>query len=195
MYQLFYELLSCVDFGRWTVRGQCSEVFEWKSIWKYKRERTKTGFWKMTTKITPLHISTYALCVWSLLFCCITARQRHPGPYILRWRPHTCSTNITSTERTTTVQVCLPWVYFMCQRVREIVYRCFVTLWMLSLCLCLYWRSDFITITQTSLECSHPLSVYNFVSLPSSLPVSVTYHKSVKPLSEIFQISVPVFVS
>ncbi|XP_053178595.1 anosmin-1b [Scomber japonicus] len=32
------------------------------------------------------------------------ARQRHPGPYILRWRPHTCSTNITSTERTTTVQ-------------------------------------------------------------------------------------------
>ncbi|XP_031715513.1 anosmin-1b [Anarrhichthys ocellatus] len=31
-------------------------------------------------------------------------RQRHPGPYILRWRPHTCSTNVTSTERTTTVQ-------------------------------------------------------------------------------------------
>uniref|UniRef100_A0A3P8SN96 Anosmin 1b n=1 Tax=Amphiprion percula TaxID=161767 RepID=A0A3P8SN96_AMPPE len=28
----------------------------------------------------------------------------HPGPYILRWRPHTCSTNVTSTERTTTVQ-------------------------------------------------------------------------------------------
>ncbi|XP_044218558.1 anosmin-1b [Thunnus albacares] len=32
------------------------------------------------------------------------ARQRHPGPYILRWRPHTCSANVTSTERTTTVQ-------------------------------------------------------------------------------------------
>ncbi|XP_069009297.1 anosmin-1b isoform X2 [Embiotoca jacksoni] len=31
-------------------------------------------------------------------------RQRHPGPYILRWRPHTCSTNVSSTERTTTVQ-------------------------------------------------------------------------------------------
>ncbi|KAM8874626.1 anosmin-1b isoform 2-T3 [Spinachia spinachia] len=31
-------------------------------------------------------------------------RQRHPGPYILRWRPHACSTNVTSTERTTTVQ-------------------------------------------------------------------------------------------
>ncbi|XP_035508718.1 anosmin-1b [Morone saxatilis] len=31
-------------------------------------------------------------------------RQRHLGPYILRWRPHTCSTNVTSTERTTTVQ-------------------------------------------------------------------------------------------
>ncbi|XP_027145685.1 anosmin-1b [Larimichthys crocea] len=31
-------------------------------------------------------------------------RQRHPGPYILRWRPHTCSTNATGTERTTTVQ-------------------------------------------------------------------------------------------
>lgn len=34
----------------------------------------------------------------------VTPRQRHPGPYILRWRPHTCSTNVTSTERTTTVQ-------------------------------------------------------------------------------------------
>ncbi|KAF7661810.1 hypothetical protein LDENG_00253950 [Lucifuga dentata] len=31
-------------------------------------------------------------------------RQRHPGPYILRWHPHTCSTNVTNTERTTTVQ-------------------------------------------------------------------------------------------
>ncbi|XP_005733172.1 anosmin-1b isoform X1 [Pundamilia nyererei] len=31
-------------------------------------------------------------------------RQRHAGPYILRWRPHTCSTNVTSMERTTTVQ-------------------------------------------------------------------------------------------
>ncbi|XP_022055454.1 anosmin-1b [Acanthochromis polyacanthus] len=34
----------------------------------------------------------------------VTPKQRHPGPYILRWRPHTCSTNVTSTERTTTVQ-------------------------------------------------------------------------------------------
>ncbi|XP_058495461.1 anosmin-1b isoform X2 [Solea solea] len=31
-------------------------------------------------------------------------RQRHPGPYILRWHPHTCSANVTGTERTTTVQ-------------------------------------------------------------------------------------------
>ncbi|KAI3368580.1 hypothetical protein L3Q82_025581 [Scortum barcoo] len=31
-------------------------------------------------------------------------RQRHPGPYILRWRPHTCSANVSNTERTTTVQ-------------------------------------------------------------------------------------------
>ncbi|XP_033476734.1 anosmin-1b [Epinephelus lanceolatus] len=31
-------------------------------------------------------------------------RQRHPGPYILRWHPHTCSTNVTGTERTATVQ-------------------------------------------------------------------------------------------
>nr|XP_020514177.1 anosmin-1-like [Labrus bergylta] len=31
-------------------------------------------------------------------------RQKHPGPYILRWHPHTCSTNTTDTERTTTVQ-------------------------------------------------------------------------------------------
>uniref|UniRef100_UPI0037E8C0BB anosmin-1b n=1 Tax=Semicossyphus pulcher TaxID=241346 RepID=UPI0037E8C0BB len=31
-------------------------------------------------------------------------RQRHLGPYILRWHPHTCSTNVTNTERTTTVQ-------------------------------------------------------------------------------------------
>ncbi|XP_035767443.1 anosmin-1b [Neolamprologus brichardi] len=31
-------------------------------------------------------------------------RQRHAGPYILRWRPHTCSTNVTSMERTATVQ-------------------------------------------------------------------------------------------
>uniref|UniRef100_UPI003AAA2826 anosmin-1b isoform X1 n=1 Tax=Centroberyx gerrardi TaxID=166262 RepID=UPI003AAA2826 len=32
------------------------------------------------------------------------ARQRDPGPYVLRWRPHTCGTNLTSTERTTTIQ-------------------------------------------------------------------------------------------
>ncbi|XP_068445981.1 anosmin-1b isoform X2 [Clinocottus analis] len=31
-------------------------------------------------------------------------RQRRPGPYVLRWRPHTCSTNVTSAEKTTTVQ-------------------------------------------------------------------------------------------
>ncbi|XP_041646476.1 anosmin-1b [Cheilinus undulatus] len=31
-------------------------------------------------------------------------RQRHPGPYTLRWHPHTCSSNTTGTERTTTVQ-------------------------------------------------------------------------------------------
>ncbi|CAJ1060974.1 anosmin-1b [Xyrichtys novacula] len=38
---------------------------------------------------------------WKLPF---HGRQRHPGPYILQWHPHTCSTNTTSTERTTTVQ-------------------------------------------------------------------------------------------
>lgn len=32
------------------------------------------------------------------------ARQRHPGPYVLRWFPHTCSNNVTSEERTTSVQ-------------------------------------------------------------------------------------------
>ncbi|XP_068599925.1 anosmin-1b [Brachionichthys hirsutus] len=31
-------------------------------------------------------------------------RQRYTGPYVLRWRPHTCSTNVTRAERTTTVQ-------------------------------------------------------------------------------------------
>uniref|UniRef100_A0A667YCL0 Anosmin 1b n=1 Tax=Myripristis murdjan TaxID=586833 RepID=A0A667YCL0_9TELE len=30
--------------------------------------------------------------------------HQDPGPYVLRWRPHTCDTNITSTERTTAVQ-------------------------------------------------------------------------------------------
>lgn len=34
----------------------------------------------------------------------VSRRQRHPGPYVLRWRPHTCSTNATNTERTATVQ-------------------------------------------------------------------------------------------
>ncbi|XP_029988336.1 anosmin-1b isoform X2 [Sphaeramia orbicularis] len=32
------------------------------------------------------------------------ARQRHAGPYVLRWRPHTCSTNVTSSETTASVQ-------------------------------------------------------------------------------------------
>ncbi|XP_061739562.1 anosmin-1b isoform X1 [Nerophis ophidion] len=32
------------------------------------------------------------------------ARLRHPGEYVLRWRPHTCSTNITSTGGTASVQ-------------------------------------------------------------------------------------------
>lgn len=37
---------------------------------------------------------------------CFAGKQKHPGPYILRWRPHTCSSNVTSDiERTTTVQV------------------------------------------------------------------------------------------
>uniref|UniRef100_A0A3P8WRB7 Anosmin 1b n=1 Tax=Cynoglossus semilaevis TaxID=244447 RepID=A0A3P8WRB7_CYNSE len=31
-------------------------------------------------------------------------RQKHPGPYVLRWHPHTCGTNVTDTERTATVQ-------------------------------------------------------------------------------------------
>ncbi|XP_054900038.1 anosmin-1b isoform X1 [Poeciliopsis prolifica] len=31
-------------------------------------------------------------------------RQRHRGPYILRWHPHTCTTNVTSADRTTTVE-------------------------------------------------------------------------------------------
>ncbi|KAM8888801.1 anosmin-1b [Synchiropus picturatus] len=32
------------------------------------------------------------------------ARQRHPGPYILRWHPHICSANVTGTEQTTIVE-------------------------------------------------------------------------------------------
>ncbi|KAJ0065493.1 hypothetical protein NL108_012448, partial [Boleophthalmus pectinirostris] len=32
-------------------------------------------------------------------------KQRHQGPYILRWLPHTCSHNATSEERTATVKV------------------------------------------------------------------------------------------
>uniref|UniRef100_A0A665VQ58 Anosmin-1-like n=1 Tax=Echeneis naucrates TaxID=173247 RepID=A0A665VQ58_ECHNA len=31
-------------------------------------------------------------------------KQRHLGPYILQWHPHTCSTNVTSTQKMTTVQ-------------------------------------------------------------------------------------------
>ncbi|XP_062250728.1 anosmin-1b [Platichthys flesus] len=31
-------------------------------------------------------------------------KQKHTGPYILRWHPHSCSTNLTGPERTTTVQ-------------------------------------------------------------------------------------------
>ncbi|XP_028301413.1 anosmin-1b [Gouania willdenowi] len=31
-------------------------------------------------------------------------RQRHVGPYTLRWHPHSCSANVSGTERTTTVQ-------------------------------------------------------------------------------------------
>ncbi|KAM9762037.1 anosmin-1b [Menidia menidia] len=32
------------------------------------------------------------------------AKQRYRGPYILHWQPHTCSTNVTQSERTTVVQ-------------------------------------------------------------------------------------------
>ncbi|MEQ2266891.1 hypothetical protein XENORESO_020793, partial [Xenotaenia resolanae] len=32
------------------------------------------------------------------------ARQIHRGPYILRWHPHACSTNVSSAGRTTTVE-------------------------------------------------------------------------------------------
>nr|XP_057929991.1 anosmin-1b isoform X1 [Doryrhamphus excisus] len=32
------------------------------------------------------------------------ARHRHPGAYILRWRPHTCGANVTGTEGTASVQ-------------------------------------------------------------------------------------------
>ncbi|XP_061594734.1 anosmin-1b isoform X2 [Cololabis saira] len=31
-------------------------------------------------------------------------RQKHRGPYVLRWQPHTCGTNVSLTETTTTVQ-------------------------------------------------------------------------------------------
>ncbi|XP_074523550.1 anosmin-1b isoform X1 [Halichoeres trimaculatus] len=31
-------------------------------------------------------------------------KQKHLGPYTLRWQPHTCSTNTSGTERTATVQ-------------------------------------------------------------------------------------------
>lgn len=53
------------------------------------------------------HVHVETMHVWSV-FCfvlCVTARQRHPGPYVLRWFPHTCSNNVTSEERTTSVQV------------------------------------------------------------------------------------------
>ncbi|KAG7230557.1 hypothetical protein INR49_025273 [Caranx melampygus] len=33
------------------------------------------------------------------------SRQRHPGPYVLQWHPHSCSTNVTSTEKTVTTTV------------------------------------------------------------------------------------------
>ncbi|XP_061540562.1 anosmin-1b isoform X10 [Phycodurus eques] len=32
------------------------------------------------------------------------ARNRQPGPYMLRWRPHTCSANVTGTEGSASVQ-------------------------------------------------------------------------------------------
>ncbi|KAM9795839.1 anosmin-1b isoform 1-T2 [Syngnathus typhle] len=32
------------------------------------------------------------------------ARNGHPGPYILRWRPHACSANVTGSEGTASVQ-------------------------------------------------------------------------------------------
>ncbi|KAM4739456.1 anosmin-1b [Anableps anableps] len=32
------------------------------------------------------------------------AKQRHRGPYILRWHPHTCITNVTSADRIATVE-------------------------------------------------------------------------------------------
>ncbi|XP_059924049.1 LOW QUALITY PROTEIN: anosmin-1-like [Gadus macrocephalus] len=31
-------------------------------------------------------------------------RHRHSGPYVLRWSPHACGTNVTSTEKTASVQ-------------------------------------------------------------------------------------------
>lgn len=43
----------------------------------------------------------------SCYFVRIAVRQRHRGPYILRWHPHTCITNVTSADRTTTVEVCI----------------------------------------------------------------------------------------
>lgn len=32
------------------------------------------------------------------------SKQRHPGPYVLRWIPHTCAHNVTTEERTAVVQ-------------------------------------------------------------------------------------------
>lgn len=32
------------------------------------------------------------------------SKQRHPGPYVLRWVPHTCAHNVTAEERTADVQ-------------------------------------------------------------------------------------------
>uniref|UniRef100_A0A8C6UTT2 Anosmin 1b n=1 Tax=Neogobius melanostomus TaxID=47308 RepID=A0A8C6UTT2_9GOBI len=40
---------------------------------------------------------------WKWPYHC-ESKQRHPGPYVLRWVPHACAHNVTAEERTATVQ-------------------------------------------------------------------------------------------
>lgn len=115
----------------------------------------------------------------SIVLFCLTARQRYPGPYILRWHPHSCSTNVTNTERTTTVQVQL--LGFTCLCFYAIVYRCLVSLChchCLFLCMCVKDGSDFISITRICQEClCVTLSLCHQLCLTSLLQ----YHNPVKP--------------
>lgn len=93
---------------------------------------------------------------------CFAGKQKHPGAYILRWRPHTCSGNATSDiERTTTVQV---W-----KSVADFV--------LLSPFVCACARaSDIRFHHRNSDHFGMPPSACNFVSLPWAQSVSALLH-------------------